>query len=72
LSLLLLGPPLFFLCPPPFNWDDWELLAHAMASDFSVAWQSSIPFYNYSFLAHHHVDRDEKFADKYLPYIKCL
>jgi hypothetical protein len=40
--LLLLGPPFF----PDYsfwvhlvNWDDWHLLAHAMASDFSVAWQ---------------------------------
>jgi hypothetical protein len=32
---------LFFLCPPPFNQDDWQLLAHAMASDLSVAWQCS-------------------------------
>jgi hypothetical protein len=23
----------------PANFDDWHLLAHAMASDFSVAWQ---------------------------------
>jgi hypothetical protein len=23
----------------PVNWDDWHLLAHAMASDFSVAWK---------------------------------
>jgi hypothetical protein len=39
---LLLSPAffrLFFLCQPPFNLDDRQLLAHAMASDFSVAWQ---------------------------------
>jgi hypothetical protein len=23
----------------PVNQDDWQLLAHAMASDFTVAWQ---------------------------------
>jgi hypothetical protein len=28
---------LFFLCPTPFNRDDRQLLARAMASDFSVA-----------------------------------
>jgi hypothetical protein len=42
--LLLLGPPffrLFFLCPPPVKWDDWHLLACAMASGFSVAWHFS-------------------------------
>jgi hypothetical protein len=43
-SLLLLGPPfpLFhysFYVSHHVNWDDWHLLAHAMASDLSVAWQ---------------------------------
>jgi hypothetical protein len=32
---------LLFLCPPPFNRDDQQLLARGMASDFSVAWQFS-------------------------------
>jgi hypothetical protein len=31
----------FFSCPHPVNRDDWHLLAHAMASDFIVAWQFS-------------------------------
>jgi hypothetical protein len=30
---------LFFLVHHLVNWDDQHLLAHAMASDFSVAWQ---------------------------------
>jgi hypothetical protein len=30
-----------FLVHHPVNWDDRYLLAHAMASDFSVAWQFS-------------------------------
>jgi hypothetical protein len=30
-----------FLVHHPVNWDDWHLLAHAMASDFAVAWQNS-------------------------------
>jgi hypothetical protein len=41
---LLVGPPFFpimFFCPPPVNRDDRQLLAHAMASDFTVAWQFS-------------------------------
>jgi hypothetical protein len=40
--LLLLDPPfiqIFFLVHHLVNWDDRQLLAHAMASDFSVAWQ---------------------------------
>jgi hypothetical protein len=39
-ALLLLGPPffpLFFLVHHPVNCDDLHLLAHAMASDFTVA-----------------------------------
>jgi hypothetical protein len=40
---LLLGPPFFsdysFQFHHPANRDDWHLLAHAMASDFSVAWR---------------------------------
>jgi hypothetical protein len=42
--LLLLSPPffrLFFRVHRPVDRDDWHLLAHAMASDFSVAWQFS-------------------------------
>jgi hypothetical protein len=43
--LLLLGPPLFsnysFCFHHPVNQDDWHLLAHAMASDFSIIWQFS-------------------------------
>jgi hypothetical protein len=31
--------PLFFLVRNPANWNDRHLLAHAMASDFPVAWQ---------------------------------
>jgi hypothetical protein len=42
-SLLLLGPPLFynysFRVHHLVNRDDRHLLAHAMASDFSVTWQ---------------------------------
>jgi hypothetical protein len=30
-----------FLVHHPVNWDDRQLLAHAMASDFTVAWQFS-------------------------------
>jgi hypothetical protein len=41
--LLLLGPPFFsdysFWVYHPVNRDDQHLLAHAMASDFSVEWQ---------------------------------
>jgi hypothetical protein len=41
--LLLLGPPFFsdysFWIHHLVNWDDRHLLAHAMASDFSFAWQ---------------------------------
>jgi hypothetical protein len=41
--LLLLGPPFFsdysFWVHHLVNWDDQHLLANAMASDFSVAWQ---------------------------------
>jgi hypothetical protein len=40
--LLLLSPPffrLFFLVHHLVNRNDWHLLAHAMASDFLVAWQ---------------------------------
>jgi hypothetical protein len=41
--LLLLGPPFFsdysFRVHHLVNWDDRHLLAHAMASDFSAAWQ---------------------------------
>jgi hypothetical protein len=29
----------YFRVHHPVNWDDWHLLANAMASDFSVAWQ---------------------------------
>jgi hypothetical protein len=40
---LLLGPPFFsvysFGVHHLVNWDDRHLLAHAMASDFSVTWQ---------------------------------
>jgi hypothetical protein len=40
---LLLGPPCFsnysFWVHHLVNQDDWQLLAQAMASDFSVAWQ---------------------------------
>jgi hypothetical protein len=38
--LLLLGHffPLLFCVHHPANRDDWHLLAHAMVSDFSVAW----------------------------------
>jgi hypothetical protein len=43
MPLLHLGPPLFpiilFLVQHPVNQDDRHLLAHAMASDLSVAWQ---------------------------------
>jgi hypothetical protein len=43
--LVLLGPPFFsiiiFLLNHPVNRDDRHLLAHAMASDFVVAWQFS-------------------------------
>jgi hypothetical protein len=43
LPLLLLGPPFFsdysFWVHHLVNPDDWHLLAHAKASDFSVAWQ---------------------------------
>jgi hypothetical protein len=31
----------YFLVHHPVNWDDWHLLAHAMASDFTVTWQHS-------------------------------
>jgi hypothetical protein len=41
--LLLLGPSLFsnssFWVNHPVNREDQHLLAHAMASDFSVTWQ---------------------------------
>jgi hypothetical protein len=41
--LLLLGPQFFsdysFWVHHPANWDDQHLLAHTMASDFSIAWQ---------------------------------
>jgi hypothetical protein len=30
-----------FLAHHPVNWDDWYLLAHAMASDITVTWQFS-------------------------------
>jgi hypothetical protein len=40
--LLLLGPSFFsyysFLIHHPVDRDDWHLLAHVMASDFSVTW----------------------------------
>jgi hypothetical protein len=40
---LLLGSPIYsdnpFLVHHPVNQDDQHLLAHAMASDFTVAWQ---------------------------------
>jgi hypothetical protein len=43
--LLLLSPPFFsdysFLVHHPVNWDDQHPLAHAMASDFTVARQFS-------------------------------
>jgi hypothetical protein len=42
---LLFGPPFFsnysFLVHHPVNLVDWHLLAHAMAFDFTVAWQFS-------------------------------
>jgi hypothetical protein len=31
-----------FLVHNPVSWDNWHLLAHAMASDFTVTWQSKI------------------------------
>jgi hypothetical protein len=37
--LLLLGPR-FFCANRPVDHDDRHLLAHAMACDFSVAWQA--------------------------------
>jgi hypothetical protein len=43
MPLLLLGPPFFahysFCIHSLVNRDDRHLLAHAMASDFSVPWQ---------------------------------
>jgi hypothetical protein len=55
--LLLLGPPFFyseysFLVHRPINLDDRNLLAHAMASDFTVTWQyifskRTIVFFHY-------------------------
>jgi hypothetical protein len=45
--LLLLGPPFFrllFSVHYLVKWDDRHLLAHAMDSDFSVAWQRKLPF----------------------------
>jgi hypothetical protein len=39
-------PNILFLSTTLYNWDDRHLLACAMASDFSVAWQSwAIVFY---------------------------
>jgi hypothetical protein len=45
------GPSIFsdysLLACHPVNRDDWHLLAHAMASDFTVAWQTIIGFYSF-------------------------